>query len=167
MEKFIERYQVCEGFLPVNMATAANPGDYVSMADYESLVILFFKGPGAAGEPPTITLDQATSNGGAGSKALTFTELWTKKAATNLQGVASYTRVTQAAAASYTDTASTGDQALLLVIEVTADMLDTNGGFKFVRATVADVGATAQTGCVLYIGRKPRYAQETLPSMLA
>ncbi len=45
-------------------------------------------------------------------------------------------------------------------------MLDVDGGFKYVRLTLNDVGTNAQLGCVLYLLSEPRFADATPPSAL-
>lgn len=168
MPRLTEIAQIAEGFLPVDMAAAANNGDYVSVANFKHIAVVHFGAVGAAGEPPTLTIQQATSAAGGGVKALNFTRVDVKQAATNLQGTAQFTTVTQAAGNTYTS-ASNGDKARLWVVEFDADELDVDNGFKFIRATIADVGATAQLGCVLYILTEPRYASQpaNMPSVIA
>jgi hypothetical protein len=156
MPRILERQQIIEGFLPVDMSVAANNGDYISLKNYKHVAVVLFKAVGAAGEPPTLTLQQAQDVSGTGAKNLTFTRVDTKQAATNLQGTGQWTKVTQAAANTYTST-NNGDKAALWVVEFDSDQLDTNNGFDCLRATVADVGATAQLGCLLYILSEPRF----------
>jgi hypothetical protein len=166
MGSFFEEFQVCEGFLPQNLATAANDGDWINMEDYEKVVIILFKGVGTAGEDPTLTVLQASSNTGTGSKALNFTTVYKKQAATNLQAVATYTKVVQAAGNTFTHT-DLAEQAAIVGIEIDAADLDVNGGFSYVSAGVADVGAASQIGGLLMLGRKARYQGAALPTALA
>jgi hypothetical protein len=161
--KLVEQAQIAAGFVPVDMAAGANNGDWISLKDYNHLTILFYKAAGASGEPPTITVQQATDNAGAGAKALNFTEVWTKNNA-DVQTVGQFTKVTQAAANTYALAA--GNTQAIVAIEIDGDMLDVDGGFDHVRATVADVGITAQVGCILYILSQPRFAEATPPSAL-
>src|SRR5262245_34257679 len=94
--------QISEGFLPVNMATAANDSDWVKVTNFQRLFVVLFKGVGANGEDPTLTIEQATSAAGGSSKGLNFTELFVKQAATNLQSTGQFTKLTQSAASTYT-----------------------------------------------------------------
>lgn len=149
---------IVEGFLPSNLATAANNGDYVSMKNWARCLIVFMSGVGTAGEDPTLTVQQATSNAGGGVKALTFDTIYRKQAATDLSGTGVWTKTTQTAANTYTE-ATAAEQDLIWVVEIKAEDLDVDGGFDFIRATVADVGAGAQNGGLLYILCGPKYAQ--------
>lgn len=163
--QFAEHFNVAEGFLPVDLAGGANDGDWVSLKNYSELTILFYGKPGAAAEPATITLEQAQAVAGTGAKALTFTTVYKKQAATNLQGTGQWTKVTQAAAATFAlGSGADGDKAALVAITIHAEDLDTEGGFDCVRARVADVGVTAQLAALVYILGGPRYA--TMPSAL-
>lgn len=162
----IDGLNLAIGFVPVNMATAANPADWVSLKDYESVIVVLIKAAGGAGEPPTLTLAQATAAAGTGTKALTFTRFY-KKDGADLQAIAAWTEVTQAAAA--TASVAAGDTQTIIAVEIKADDLDVGGGFYFVGASVADVGATAQLGTILYILGKPRYgsAPASLPTAIS
>lgn len=166
MDSFFEQFQICEGFQPVNMATAANDGDWVCVRDYGKLVVLLYKGIGTAGEDPTLTIEQATSAAGAGAKALNFTTVYKKQAATDLQTTAAWTKVTQASGNTFTHT-DLAEQAAIIGIEFDAEDFDTNGGFLFARGRVADVGAAAQIGGLCYILCDARYRGATLPSAIA
>lgn len=154
-----ERFQLAEAFLPINMATAANDGDWVSLRNFKLCHIVFFGAPGAAAEPATITLEQASAVAGTGAKALNFTVAYKKQAATNLQGTGTFTKVTQAAANTLAlGSGSLGDNAALVVITINAEDLDVENGFDCIRGRVADVGATSQLGAMLYLLEGPRYA---------
>lgn len=161
--KLIEQTQICAGFVPVDLSAAANNGDWLSLRDYNHATIIFFKAAGTAGDDPVLTLQQATDNTGTGAKALNFTELWQKQG--TLTSVGTFTRKTQSAANTYTDTDSAENQGIY-VLEIDADMLDVDNGFSHVRLNVADVGSNAQLGCALAILSEPRFAQATPPSAL-
>ena len=163
MEGFLQNNTIEAGFVPVDMSAAANDGDYVSMEQYNRCIIVAFKAAGTAGDDPTITLQQAQDKAGTGAKDLDFTVI-NEKVGT-LSGVSDWTRVTQAAAASYVNAASAEAQGLF-VIEIDADELDGNNGFTHLRARIADVGTNAQLGCVLYLMTEPRYHDDEIPSAL-
>ena len=152
----VEQAQIACGFVPVNLATAANPGDWISMKNFERLAIVFFGAAGTAGEDPTLTLEQATAVAGTGAKALTFTRVDIKQGA-DLFAIGTFTTVTQAAANTYTNDTSAETQKIW-VVEVKAEDLDADNGFDCVRATISDVGASAQIGGLLYIAFGPQYA---------
>lgn len=150
----LERLQLACGFVPVDLATAANNGDWVSLKNYRRCLVVLFKAAGAAAEDPTITLQQATDVAGTGAKNLNFTTLYRKQGA-DVTAIAQWTKTTQAAANTYTN-ATLGDEQVLLAIEFSAEDLDFKNNFDCLRATVADVGVTAQLGALLYIMGEPR-----------
>jgi hypothetical protein len=160
--KLVENAQIVAGFVPFDLQTQ-RIADWVSLADFNHLSVIFFKGTGTDGDDPVITLEQATDNAGSGAKALTFTEIWRKQAA-DVQTVGQFTKTTQAAADSYTNT--DGHQQAIWVLEIDADMLDVDGGFDHIRVSLNDTGTNPQLGCVLYVLTQPRYAEATPPSAL-
>jgi len=81
--------------------------------------------------------------------------VYQKQAATDLTAVGQWTKVTQAAVATYTN-GTLAEQAALLAIEVLAS--DLSSGFAFVSINVDDPGVgNAQLMCVLAILTEPRY----------
>jgi len=162
--RLVEDSQIVSGFLPVDLQTAANTGDWVSLKLYNHLAVVFFKNAGTAGDDPTITIEQATAVAGTGNKALTFTTIHTKQD-TVLTAVGTFTEVTQAAANTYTD-ATSAEDAAIWVIEFDGADLDSAAGFDCVQASVADVGGNAQVGALLYILSEPRYAGAVPPSAI-
>jgi hypothetical protein len=157
IRNIFDEVNVAEGFLPVNMATAANDGDWVSLKDYQAVGILFFGAPGASAEPATITLEQALDVSGGSGKALTITRYHKKQAATNLQGTGTFTVTTQTAAATVAlGSGADGDKAAIIGIWIKSEDLDVDGGFDCVRARVADVGLTSQIGAIVYLLCNPR-----------
>lgn len=156
MSRLLERVQIVEGFKAVDLQAAANNGDYVSLENYGGVLILFHSAVGTAGDDPTLTVQQAQDVAGAGVKALNFTRIDRKQAATDLSGTGQWTKTTQAAANTYTE-ATAAEQDLLWAVDIQADELDVDNGFDCVRATVADIGANAQLGMLLYLLYDPRY----------
>ena len=146
---FAELHQVVNGFGPLNMATAANNGGYVSLKNFHRLTILFTKGVGTASEDPTITLTQATDVAGTGAKALNFERLWLKQHASSLP--ATFTRVTKGTVNNTYTNDTLAEELAIIAIDITPDMLDVDGGFDCVQAAVADVGTNAQLGQLVYI----------------
>lgn len=160
---FAEQFAVRSGFVPISMATGANTGDWVSMANYNRITFLFFKAVGTAGQDPTITLLQAKTNAGGSSKALNITRV-DKQQGTLLTAVDAWTTSTSASPAT-NDTFSTNtwtnsdlaEQQAIVLIDIQGEQLDSDGGFYFVNASVADVGTNSQIGGMLYILGEPRY----------
>ncbi len=146
---FFENVNAQVAIVPIDLATGANNGDWVNMENVERLVVLVLADAGTAGEDPVVTLNQATSNAGAGSKALNFTKVYEKVGAQASTGT--YTKVTQAAANTYTNAAA-GEAENLFGIEILPEMLDVAGGFTHVQVAIPDTGATAgKIGCALYL----------------
>lgn len=163
----LEQVQIVPGVLPLALTTA-RVGDVVSLKNYRRCLVVFYKGPGTAGDDPTITLEQGTSVAFGTNKALDFTTLYKKQAATDLTGVAQWTKITQAAGNTYTD-ATSAEQAAVWAIDVMAEDLDIANDYDCIRLSVSDVGTNAQTGCVLYIPYDPvQYtAPESMPGAIA
>lgn len=175
-QTFIEKTQICQGFLPVDMSAAANAGDWVSLKNYGRVAIIIHKALGTAGDDPVITVQQATDVSGGGAKALGFTRVDKKQAATNLLAVGQFTTSTSdspatndtfnAVAGTWTNS-DLAEQAAIIVIDIKAEDLDVAGGFDCVKVSIADIGANAQLGTALYVLHEPRYASATLPSAIA
>ncbi len=147
--RLMEGANIQSAFVPIDLQTAANDGDWVSMKNYERCACVLFKAVGTAGDDPTITMEQATVVAGTDAKALTFTDIYTKQGAL-LTAQGTFTRTVQAAAATYVDLTAAELQAIW-VIEFLGSDLDADNGFDCLRMRVADVGGNAQLGCGLYI----------------
>lgn len=157
VHNMLSTMQICQGFLPVDMNTGANDGDWVQLREYQTLIVLLYGAVGTAGDDPILTLEQATDVAGGGAKPLAvIDEVYQKQAAANLLAVGQYTRVTQAAAATFTNLTA-AEQALIWAVEINANELDQENAFTAVRARVADVGAAAQLGSMVYILMNPRH----------
>ena len=161
--EFLEIADVIPAFVPVDMQTGANNGQWIAMKHINRLVCVLLKGAGTAGDNPVITLQQATSNAGAGAKALTFTRARTKIGA--IASTPQWTIATQAAANTYTPT-SAASQAVIAV-EIQANDLDLANGFNFVQLSIPDTGTNPQLGAAFYIAYGIRYPQSVTPSLLA
>lgn len=152
---FVEQAQIVAGFVPVNLATAANAGDWVSMKGFSRCTVVFFAAAGTAGDDPTLTIEQATAVAGTGNKALNFTRLDVKQGA-DLAAIGAFTAVTQSAANTYTE-ATSAEAQKIWVVDIKADDLDADNGFDCIQASISDVGSNAQLGCLLYILWGARY----------
>lgn len=161
---FFNNYTLASGFVPVDMQTGANNGDWISLENYGKCIAVLFKAAGTAGDDPVFTLKQAKTNAGGSSKDLKFSTIYSKVG--TLDAVSDFTKTAQTAAASYTDATSAEAQAIIAV-EIDAGDLDVDGGFKFVQLSIPDVGTNAQIGCALYILGDCRYPQSTPPAALS
>ncbi len=160
--------QIIVGFMPVDMNTGANDGDWVELgANFTHCTVVALASIGTAGQDPILAMQQAKTNAGGSAKDLDFTEIWHKVGATAISAVAQFTKVTQAAAASYdSDPIAGAENELMLVAEFDANDLDVNGGFTHLRGRVADVGAAAQLGTLLYILTQPRKVGDPTPGAI-
>jgi len=163
-QHILEKVQIVSGIVPVNLATGANNGDFVSMKNFGRCAVVLFKGVGGAAESPTLVLEQATVVAGSDAKPLQFTRV-DSIASPTLTSLGVFTTVSQVAANSYSAAALALSQAIV-VIDVQAEDLDSDNGFDCLRLTVADVGTTSQIGGALYLMHEPRYASATLPSAI-
>lgn len=131
-------------------ANADLAGDWVKISNYTRAYLCIIKPAGSAGDDLAIHLQQATSAAGANAKDLNWTKMWYKKGSTNsFAAVPTWTAVTLSTAASDVDLdgAATGDLALdtsaaVILVEVLAESLDANNGFKFINNIIEgdDVG---------------------------
>ena len=162
MSRFLETHQLVSAFVPVDMQTAANNGDWVSLVNYNRVLCVLFKGAGTAGDDPVFTLQQAQDASGTGATDLDFTTIYSKVGTQT--SINPFTVTTQSAANTYTDATSAEVQAMIAV-EISAPMLD--DGFTHVRMTIPDTGGNAQLGCGFYILSEPRSEGVTMPSAIA
>jgi hypothetical protein len=144
------KVDIVEGFPAVDLSAGANSGDYISLKNAERVTVVFVSGVGTAGDDPTLTLQQAQDVAGTGAKDFDFTNIYTKQAAVSLAAVTAWTKVTQAAANTYTN-ATAAEQSLIWAVEIDPNELDVENGFDCIRATVADVGNNAQPGYMFYM----------------
>ncbi len=159
LHKLVLNCQIVSGFVPSDLSTGTKTGDWLSLKLYGHLAIVVHKSIATTGQDATVTIQQATSVGGGGAKPLTFTELWVKQAVA-LNTVGEFTRVTQAAANTYTS-ATSGESQCLWVIEFDASQLDVNNNYDCVRASVNNNGQWPHWTSVLYILPQPRYLNES------
>ncbi|MEV7154908.1 hypothetical protein AB0N77_09815 [Streptomyces misionensis] len=166
MEALGRLIDICIGAAPVDLSTAAVTGKRVKLRDCGGLTILVIKGAGTAGDDPTFTLQQHTAGSGGTSASLPVIDHYYVKSAATLAGTETWTKVTQAAAATIADPGAAGTSAesqQILAIEVDAAQL--SDGYTHVSLNCADVGTNAQLGAILYLRRDLKV--ERTPSALA
>ena len=163
MRRLLENGNIVSLFVPVDLQDGANTGDWISVANYEHVALVFFAAAGTAGDDPTITVIQASDNSGTGSKALNFTDVYTKTG--TLTSTGTFTKNEVASGNTYTDATSAETQKIW-VVEFDSDQLDVDNDFDHVSMTVADVGGNAQIGCAFAILTHPSHAQEVNVSPL-
>lgn len=122
---------------PVDMNTAAITGARISMAAGSRLAIVCQMGDSVAALVQ-FTLKQHTLAAGGTTKNLSVDNVYYKK----VGAATTFTKVEPTVAAALYDlSADFAAEPGIVVFEVLADQLDTNGGFDFVSVDVADSGA--------------------------
>ena len=154
MRKLLERFDLQPFFVPIDTQGASGghiSGDWLNVKDCRAFSIVVIKEAGTANDDPTLTVVQATDASGTGSKALNFTEYFSKQSAGStetLTAVGTWTRNTQSAGNTIAGNSTSAESSLMWVINFDIDELDVDGGFYFVNATIADTGAAgAQWAC--------------------
>jgi hypothetical protein len=155
--------QYVAGTVPVNLAAAAQTGDWVSLKNFNHIEIIIMKAAGGNGEPATFTFEQASDVAGTGAKALNFQELSVKDGA-DMTAIGAPTLTSPAAGNTYVQ--SVGDTQSLIVVEFDAQHLDVNNGFDCLRVRAGDVGSTAQWCSVLYRLSEPRGDPQTASAIV-
>ncbi|MFK0140714.1 hypothetical protein [Streptomyces murinus] len=167
MEALGRLVDVCIGAAPVDLSSAAVTGKRVALKGCGGLTIVVIKGAGTAGDDPTFTLQQHTAASGGTSSNLAIIDHYYLKNATTLAGTETWTKVTQAAAATIADPGGAGTSAesqQILAIEVDAAQLA--DGYTHVSLNCADVGTNAQLGAILYF-RRDLFVQRAPQALVA
>lgn len=152
MEALGRLFDLSTGLTPVDLSTAANTGKRVSLQNAEGVTIVVQKAVGTAAQDPALTLKQHTASTSGTSADLVAIDHYYLKTEATLDGDETWTRVSQTAAATVSDPGGAGTSAeseQLIAIEVSASSL--SDGYGYVSLDIADVGAAAQLGAVLYI----------------
>lgn len=154
-EGFVQ--QVVAALMPVDLAAAAQNGNWLSLKSGQTVQIFIIKSAGAAGEIPTFTFKQAQAIAGTGSKALNFPVYYNKSGAAG--SGANWTKVTRAA--TNTIAPAAGNTGEIYRIDLDPNTLDVNGGFDCFRIEINDVGSTIQNCAAIAVYNNPRYASES------
>lgn len=156
MEAFLlEKSNVKQAFLPVDLNTAAVTGARVSMKDVKRCAIVVSCGASTAASV-VCTLRQHNAASAGTSKDLSVMNRYFVKAG----AATSFTETEPTVAAAAYTIAALADDEGLVVFEVLAEDLDVNGGFNYVSVDIAD-SAAAKIGAGLYIldsNYKPAYS---------
>jgi hypothetical protein len=135
--EFLEQCHIVQGNAPVDEHTSGVTGLWVSMREYQACLVHVAYAVGTASDEVAITINQATSSGGASSKGVNFTRVRYGAVATAWSQTTSDidTLVVQAAASTYTPTGQSGKEAWY-AIQINADMMDVEDGFYWLQATL-------------------------------
>jgi hypothetical protein len=159
-------FDVVPAIVPLDLQTARD-GDWVSLKGAQGVAVVFFKGAGTDNDDPTISFEQATDVAGTGAKALAKITTIHEKEGT-LTAVGTWSKVTQAAGASYAPGDPSAQSQAVYVFQIDAAELDVNAGFDCIRVRCSDTGTNPQLGCALYIlyGLLHAAAPESLASAI-
>ena len=139
--QIVENTKAVMGAVPVNTTGAAVASNWISVKNAGRLQFLIQQGAWAGGTP-AVTLNQATSSAGAGSKALGFStgQVWQS----------TYSSDTPSQVTVSSNTFNLPNQAnTLTTIDVAGQDLDLDNGFCFVQLAIASPGVNADFIAVL------------------
>lgn len=128
-----EKVAVCATVDPDVLTAAAHTSDYVSAADFESLMAVVFAGTLGSSATFDAKLVQATDSGGTGSKDISGKSI---------------TQLTQA---------GTDESDSQAIINVRSEELDLDNGFSHVALVITVATASCDGGGVI-LGLNPRYS---------
>ena len=145
--------KIIVGFGNLDLATKRE-GDWVSLAEYDSLQVVYLSDVGTSGEDVTVKLRQAKTNAGGSAKDLSPGRDWYGEQNATAANVTGDT-VASLGTDTFTDD---GETACLARIEVFADDLDVNGDFEYVQIDVSDPGDTpGKLASALYVMQGARH----------
>ncbi len=157
--KWLQNHNIVSGIVPVDLNDAATTGDYISLKNYEGVVIVVYTDVGTVSKDVVITLQQSKSVADADAKDLLFTDIY-HKSATLLTTVSNWTHLVQTAATSIDTVVMLGGAKQQIVcIEIKASQLDTANDFDSLRVELDDLDG-AKHGCAFYIMYGPRVATD-------
>lgn len=142
-------FDIAPEIAPYDTNAGAGTGLRVSLRNCDNVVFVYFKGAGSGTDVTVLTLQEHNASTGGTSQNLSKITTVYSKTATTLANSETWTKTTQAAAATFTNTGDATKQGLY-VIEVSAD--DLSDGFGWVSLSAGDTGsAGAQYGAILAI----------------
>lgn len=145
----------CVGLNVAALGTGTQSGKRIHMRNYQTLDVIFIKGPASAGtDTVTLTLNNHTANTGGTSTALAaITDYYYKSAAAALAGTEAWTEVTQAAASTIALSNAgivPAANAAIVAFSVEADSLQ--DGYQWLSVDVSGLTSTNTIpATVLYI----------------
>jgi len=145
--KFVQERHIVPAVWPVDLNTADNPGDYVSLKNYGHCTVDI--SIGVTTGTSVVTLVQATTVAGTGAKALAFTKAWMTGAKLKINTkTGNFTvgeTVTGAGGASGVVYKDNGDHLLLYTVNATAfvNAETVTGGTSGITAKADGIGIDA------------------------
>lgn len=164
-EQLFEGADLAMCFAPVNLATAANTGQWFSARDYHRFAVVLLRGAGTSTDQSTITVKQASDSGGVTNKALTTGRRRYKTDMTTAAGDTWVIDDTSSAANTYATPANKGDKKLAIAMDFETQQMDDANGYHWVQASV-DQASNAVTGACFILFYGSRHSQRVPVSTL-
>ena len=142
--------------MSIGSTAAARDSDWVSLANYASVIVIVNAEAGASGDDVTIGVHQATSNTGSNEKNLSPRQYY-RKQATTIDVSGSYDDPDSSTAG---DSIIEGSNMNMLIFEIGADEMDVSNGFEFIQITVDNGGSVGKILGAYYVLCGARYAVE-------
>lgn len=154
MNKFLmELVNAKMGITPVDLNTAANPGARISLEKGDRVTCIILLADGTSALDLTVSINQHDAASAGNTKACSQANPYYHKVDT----ATVFTKVVPVAAAGTVDlTALFANDPGIAVLEVCAEDLDVNNGYKYVSFSLPDAGA-AKLGAALLILNDCRY----------
>lgn len=150
-EQLFEGADLVSSFKPVDLSVGANTGVWASFRDYHRASVCLIRA-GAAGhsaDQSQITLSQATSNAGAGSKALNIGRRRYKTDMTTVAGDTWTIDDTTTWANTYNSPAGFGDKVTLTIMDIEGQQLDDANSFHWIQASVGQAPDSCLGWCFI------------------
>jgi hypothetical protein len=132
---------------PKDYSSTAITAEWINMSLYDKVTFIIYTGAWAGGTS-AVTINQATTNAGSGA-SVTFTKMFT----------GTTDALTETAVTSSTFNLSAA--STLYVVEINADELDVDGGYKWVNITCASPSSNSDFYSVIAIVQGARYLAGT------
>lgn len=153
------KFDICSGIPPIaDLAAGANTGHRLHLRNYDAVTVLLTKGAASAGtDTVVVTLQEHNAASSGASANLAVIDEFYIKAEASLDGDETWTRVTQAAAATVSLTGATyAATQLYLAFNVQSQSL--SAGYEWVSVNIADPGSGGTIpGGVIYIATGLKY----------
>lgn len=171
----MENIQFVSAFAPGTDINSDASGDWVSLKGFDGCIVFFHKAAGAAGDDPSIKLQQATAVAGTGAKALNINHIYHKIGATALSAIGTFTKIELTTATDDLDLVSVNGVDLLtdvgetlIAVNVRASDLDVDGGFDCINLEIEgdDLG-NSTLASAYYLLYNSRYPGAVVPSAIA
>ena len=153
--QFVEAcFPMLAGFVPATqLDSSPGAGYWIDTKDYYKVTGLIITTGGTTADDLVITVNQATSNGGAGSKVCASVIGWGMYQASTISqsstGTYAFTKLTTPPGSSFTATGSAGKQSII-VFDIDCSYLDATNGFDFVNYAITQTADSA-LGTALYL----------------